>query len=123
MNLFLFLFVGFSITNSLVYLHIFHWLRHLISGMSDVVFYRSVEGKQGRKLETFRQRYLGRLVRCHACMGFWVGASLSLVYGSPIMMIDGQLGKWEGVVGDGLLLSGFNFILWVILSKMGAKDI
>jgi hypothetical protein len=119
MSLFIFLIVGFSITNALVFLHVFHWFRTLVSGVTDKRFERAVSNE---KLKGFRNGFLGRLIRCHACMGFWVGVSLSLGYGGFISKYM-DLSSLTDVIGDGLLLSGSNFVAWVVLRKLGAEEL
>jgi len=121
MKLFLFLSIGFSITNAVVFLHVFHWLRRAVSGLSDHDFYEMVQKKRGRSVG-FRTSYLGRLVRCHACVGFWIGVFLSLISGSFINEYM-SLSFPIDVVADGLLMSGFNFVVWVILKRHGATEL
>ena len=119
MRLFFFILVGFSITNTLVFLHVFHWMRSLVSGLTDMEFSEAVSR---RWLTGFRQAYLGRLVRCHACMGFWVGVSLSLIGWGPISEYMDLLFPLD-VIGDGFLLSGSNFFAWLVLRKLGAEEL
>lgn len=118
----LFLVVGFGATHALVFLHVFHWLRRLVSGISDREFSRAARWRQGKRLRGFRQEYLGRLVRCHACTGFWVGVSLSLFHGSFISEYM-VLPFPADVMGDGIVLSCFSFCLWVVLRKLGAEEL
>lgn len=118
MRLAMFFCVGFSATNILVFLHVCHWLRELVSGLSDEGF--RLKCKVGGL--SVREAYLGRLMRCHACMGFWVGVSLSALYGGFITEYM-VLSFPADVIGDGLLLSFFNFLLWVVLRKLGAEDL
>jgi hypothetical protein len=113
-----FLLVGFGITNSIVFLHIGHWLRRLVSGVSDTEFYSSISNRKALldfpTLKRFRIQFFGRMFRCHACMGFWVGSIFALsYYHSPLI---------ESVL-HGFALSAANFILWVILVKLGAKTL
>lgn len=119
MRLTLLLAIGFSVTNTLAYLHVFHWLRSLVSGLTDREFNARV---LRRGLQGFRQEYLGRLVRCHACLGFWVGVSLSLIgLGSISEYVD--LSFPLDVVGDGFLVSGTNFFVWLVLRRLGAEEL
>jgi hypothetical protein len=120
LSLLLFLFVGFSITNTIVFLHAFHWFRIGISGLTDDSFGRIVRNPRGFGLKGFRQKYLGRLVRCHSCFGFWVGVSLSFFFGSFINRYM-VLSFPSDVIADGFLLSGFNFVAWLVLKNMGAE--
>lgn len=99
----------------LVFLHIFHWFRKLTSGITDEEF-------RNKKLEGFREEFIGRLVRCHTCMGFWVGVFLSLFYES----ISAQYIEFPSlsyVIFDGILLSGNNFFVWLIARKLGAEEL
>ena len=123
MDVLFFLLVGFSITNAVVFLHVFHWLRHLASGMTDREFHIAVELKRGQRLEGFRNAYLGRMVRCHACMGFWVGLLLSILYSGFVCRYLDFLSLYDSVIADGFLLSGFNFCVWVMLRKFGAESL
>jgi len=119
MRLLLFVLIGFSITNAVVFLHVFAWLRSVISGLSDNEFeFASHKGT----LEGFRQKVLGRLFRCHACTGFWVGGFLSASLGGFISEYV-ELSFTFDVVGSGLLLSCTNFIIWVVLRKLGAEEL
>jgi hypothetical protein len=118
----MFLAVGFSITHTVVFLHIFHWFRILISGMDDYVFNHRIHGAYDH-LHGFRQRYLGRLVRCHACMGFWIGVVLSILYGGFITKYMSSGLIWIDVICDGFLLSGFNFFIWLVFRKLGAEEL
>lgn len=120
MKLFIFLIVGFSITNAIVFLHVFGWLRRLIAGISDAEF--NEKAGQGT-LKGFRRAFLGRLLHCHACLGFWVGSFLSISFGGFIQEYV-EVGSLPIVVLlDGFLLSGSNFILWVFLWRHGAEEL
>ena len=115
----LFFLVGFSITNSIVFLHVFSWFRNLISGMNDNEF----QVKAGSKLlKGFREEYLGRVVRCHACMGFWVGVFLSVSFGGVISKYV-IMCEFLSYVFDGFSLSGFNFLIWVLLRRLDVEDL
>jgi len=123
MALLFFLLVRFSITNAIVFLHVFHWFRKLVSGLTDRQFYLATAFKQGQRLDGFREAYLGRLVRCHACMGFWVGLLLSVLYKGFICRYLDFLSVYDTVIADGFLLSGFNFCVWVVLRKLEAESL
>lgn len=120
MRLVLFLAVGFSIVNAITFLHVFHWFRRLVSGATDRMF-REVAAS-GEPL-SLRMATVGRLVRCHACTGFWVGVLLSWVYGGFIVAYVGSLSRFESMVADGFLLSGFSLAAWVILRRLGAEEL
>lgn len=120
MRLLVYIVVGFSITNSIVFLHIFSWFRRLVSGMSDSSF---LQQSRTLSLRGFRAAWLGRLVRCHACMGFWVGAFLSAVCGGFINEYMEFGFPYSQHVADGLFLSGTNFMVWVALRKLGAEEL
>ena len=123
MSVLFFLLVGFSITNSIVFLHVFSWFRKLVSGLDDKQFHLAVERKRGQRLEGFRETYLGRMVRCHSCMGFWVGLVLSITYKGFICRYVDFLFLYDTVIADAFLLSGFNFCAWVILQKLGTENL
>ncbi len=114
-----FLAVGFSITNAVVFLHVFSWLRKLVCGLSDKEFHKLAHGGM---LSGFRGGFLGRLFHCHACMGFWIGVLLSLRLGGIIVEHVSAISQLEGIVADGFLLSGFNFCLWVVFRKLGVEE-
>jgi len=120
MALLIFLFVGFSITNAITFLHVSHWFRILVSGFDDDDFREY--SKQG-KIEGFREEYLGRLVRCHACMGFWVGCFLSWYCGGFIDEYMTIRAIPDAIIADGLMLSFFNFFTWLIFRKLGAEEL
>ena len=116
MLIFIFLVIGFSITNTIVFMHVCAWLRKLVCGVDDATF-RS-QPKQG-----FRVGWLGRLFHCHTCMGFWVGVLLSYFHGGFIVEYVDSLGRVESAIGDGFLLSAFNFALWLVLRRLGAEEL
>lgn len=112
------LLIGFSITNAVVFLHVGHWFRRLVSGLRDREFRNLI--KQG-SLSGFRRAVLGRLVRCHACSGFWIGTFLYMVISTPI--VESMMSNiFIGAVMYGMMQSGFNFVLWVILRRLGAEE-
>jgi len=115
-----FLAIGFSITNSIVFLHVFSWLRKLVCGLSDAKFFSLAKE---RKLGGFRNAFLGRMFHCHACMGFWVGVLLSYRCDGFIVRHVESFGRFDSMIMDGFLLSGFNFVLWLVLIKLGAKEL
>jgi len=119
MMILLYLVTGFAITNAVSFLHIGHGLRKAVCGLPDDDFFALA--KQGA-LRGVRRSFFGRLVHCHACTGFWVGCLLSLEHGGFIVKYM-NVSIAEQTVGDGLLLSGFNFILWVVLVRLGAQEL
>jgi hypothetical protein len=119
MKLLLFLAIGFSITNAMSFLHVSSWLRKAVSGLTDLQF--SIKAEQN-ELSGLRQAWLGRLVRCHACLGFWVGGFLSVLFQGFISEYM-EVSFAGSVILDGFLLSGFNFVLWVVLRKLGAGEL
>ena len=124
MPLYLFLTIGFGITNAIVFLHIFGWLRKVLSGVDDGTFQRLAACK---RLPHWRARFLGRLVRCHACMGFWIGMFLYvfLYLATGDHMIEIVLTRLciVNAVLCGFIQSAANFILWVFLRRFGAEEI
>lgn len=120
MAILLYLVMGFALTNAAAFLHIGHRFRKAVSGLSDDQFRVLAHNKL---LDGFRQEMLGRLVRCHACAGFWIGSLLSLLHGGFIVEYMRVNSTVEQVVGDGLLLSGSNFILWVLLRWFKAEEL
>jgi hypothetical protein len=120
MRCFVFLFIGYSITNAVVFLHVFHWFRRLVSGVSDYEFKTLAQNK---KLSGVRQTALGRLVRCHACAGFWIGVSLSFLVGGFIPEYMETVNEIVALSLDGFLLSGFNLFAWLIFRKLGVEEL
>jgi hypothetical protein len=113
------LFIGFSVTHAVAYLHVFHWLRKLISGVSDKEFYMVITSGE----VNFRASFFGRLLRCHACLGFWVGVFLYSFNGNPIveeMVVHGPIVE---AVCSGFLQLGFNSFAWLILMRLGAEEL
>jgi hypothetical protein len=116
----MFLLLGFSLTNIIVFLHVFSWFRKLICGISDYVFYYRA---QNNKLIGFRKSFLGRMIHCHACTGFWVGCLLSCWMRESILISMKSNSLIELAIVNGILMSGFNFIVWVVLRKLGAEEL
>lgn len=116
----LYLVMGFALTNAFAFLHIGHGFRKAVCGLPDRDFFALA--KQGA-LRGVRRSFFGKLVHCHACLGFWIGCLLSLAHGGFIVEYMKVGSTVEAVVMDGLLLSGFNFILWVILVRLGAEEL
>ncbi len=119
MRLFLFLAIGFSITNAISFLHVSSLFRKAVSGLTDLQFFTKAKNCT---LVGFRQSVCGRLVRCHTCTGFWVGVFLSISYRGFISKYM-EVSLLECIVLDGLLLSGFSFVLWVVLRRLGAGEL
>ena len=62
---------------------------------------------------------LGKLISCYMCTGFWVGISISFwcvgtIYPNSII---------AGPVLDGFIGSGTTWIIFVILEKLGARNL
>jgi hypothetical protein len=111
--------IGFSATNVIVFQHVFHWLRVIITGMADEEFYRHV--KHG-VIFGFRRAFLGRLFRCHTCMGFWIGVALC-GFGAYDFIGGVARNIFLEYVCAGLLQSVFNTVVWLLLLKLGAKNL
>lgn len=121
MEIIFFCLTAFGITNALSFLHVGHWFRRLVCGLWDKGFYHCLRNDHlGDYLEGFRQRVLGRLVHCHACLGFWVGFGLSAGGLGPFWAGDLW---WLAAIMDGFFVSSVNFILWVTLRKLGADKL
>jgi len=119
LTLLIWLFVGFSATNIIVFQHVFLWLRKAVSGIDDEQFklfakYRSLAG--------FRRSFLGRLFRCHTCMGFWIGI-LAYHLGAYSFIRNIVSCEIAGYICSGLLQSVFNTILWLLLLKIGIEKL
>ncbi len=108
--------LGFSITNAIVFLHSFSWLRKIMSGIDDREFHRRANLNE----LSIRASILGRLFHCHACMGFWVGLATYMVL--PIWNFEGNIVYLSPLV-NGFWVSGWNFIIWVFLRRHGAEEL
>ena len=112
-NIHFFTLTEFGITNVICYLHVCHWLRKLVSGVSDTEFYNSINNKQVLQRfpvwQQYRIRSAGRLFRCCSCMGFYIGSLLAYFYSYPNPLL------W------GLASSGFNFIVWALIAEKAKK--
>ena len=113
------LLIGFSMTNAIVFQRVSHWLRTMVTGLDDSTFKMRV---QNDCLCGFRQEALGRLFRCHTCMGFWIGIGLSFVIDYPIDSNFAGI-QWLEHIAAGFLQSVFNTILWVILLKVDVEKL
>jgi len=120
MTLFIFFVVGFAITNTIVFLHVFSGVRRFFSGVQDYKFHIMA---RTNTLKGFRLGVLGRFVHCHTCMGAWVGAFLSIVHGGFISEYMCFGVPWVVHIFDGFFLSGANFFAWLILRKLGAEEL
>jgi len=109
--------IGFGITNALTYLSVLEWYRKILSGLSDVEFDFYVV-KQGRS--SFRGKWIGKLVRCHACTGFWVGVFLSYLTGADIFDYGHRI---VGCMAGGFFLSCTSFFMWLVARKLGAEEL
>lgn len=110
--------IGFGITNALAYLSIFSFYRKIASGISDADFER--KSRDGL-LPGFRARWIGGLVRCHACTGFWVGVFLAYVTGADILMTCGHM--ITRCIAGGFFLSCTSFFMWLVARKLGAEEL
>lgn len=110
-----YLLIVFGVTNAISFLHVGYPLRRVICGLSDDQFYSKIKrGEKINSLRNFRHLYLGRLIHCHACTGFWVGLLISFFWNNL---------KITGDIFNGFLSSAFCFVIWVILVKLGAKNL
>jgi len=110
--------VGFGIANALAYLSIFSFYRKSVSGISDADFEQKV--RDGR-LRGFRAVYLGRLVRCHTCTGYWVGVFLAYVTDADILMTCGHV--ITRCIAGGFFLSCTSFFMWLVARRLGAEEL
>ena len=118
------LIIGFSITNLIVFLHVFHFLRTFVSGINDQQF---LIASSCHRLHGFRQVYLGRLMRCHACMGFWVGLALYLLLHfcikTDIINMGWTTSTFCNALGYALFQSIANFGFWLVFRRLGAEEL
>lgn len=111
----------FGLTNAIVFLHIGSPIRKILSGISDETFERLSRTPGG--LTGARQVLFARLIRCHACAGFWV--SLGIDVGIATALDTVAYGPEEIVTSfiTALASSAFNFAVWVALRKLGAEEL
>lgn len=99
----------------------------LLTMLAFLVFLFSVYGfsnaitvlKFGRSIRELTSNipYLGALLKCPACLGFWAGMAVSWQVMSPSApFVDAA---WKAVLADGLAASGFCYIIHVIMEKTG----
>lgn len=119
-DLTIFVLASFGLSNALAFLHIGLPFRILVSGLSDKQFYLRIKYD---RLRGVRQTVLGRACRCHACIGFWIGAILSLGWAAQFdyALVGNVSVRIAQLVLGGLVASGSNFIIWVILKRLGAE--
>ncbi len=99
----------FGLTNAIVFLHVGKPIRELITGIVDEEFHLRLKTAK----MNWRERWLGRLIHCHACSGFYCGL---IIY--PVIF-DLNL----NIITYSLSASAINFILWVILMKIGVDKL
>ena len=111
----------FGLANAIVFLHVGRPVRESITGVTDEEFRRRMGG-HGGGLSSWRHSVIGRMFRCHACMGFWVGIPLAVLHwGVPPYCPDPALIKIS--ICSSLSASAFNFIVWTVLVKLGADKL
>jgi hypothetical protein len=69
----------------------------------------------------FENRTGSKFLCCPMCMGFWVGLGLSLILGLSCGARVHPFGMLCLV--DGWASSGLNWIVYVVLIRLGAKDL
>lgn len=112
-------------TTAITKLYVGRPVRRWVSGLSDTRF----ESEIGTPKESwwgFRASILGRLVRCPACTGFWVGlifaslVALDVVFSLSSVVDAAVLGR--EVLFKGLGASAFCFAGGNWLEYLGAKS-
>ena len=68
-------------------------------------------------------RWLGELVDCYMCTGFWVGLSWSFLGLGTCNELRFYPVDLIGLVADGCLASGTTWIIFVVLEKLGAAKL
>ena len=106
----------FGLTNAITFLHIGKPIREFFSGVSDDDFYERARCVSGKGLQTWRHAFIGRLFRCHACMGFWVGIPLALFFQkADIFVIEYDV--IASAICASLSASAVNFIIWALIHR------
>lgn len=119
MHLLTFTVICFAVSIAVTQLHAFGWLRRLVSGLWDKEWYPFIARDSQRndfdptnhRIRKFRVFFLGRLIRCPACIGFWVGLTMSYYFYENLIL----------AVQEGFWALGINYIAWALLVKIGAK--
>lgn len=124
MTFVLFLSVGFGITNALAHLRAFEWFRRIVSGITDEKFRRL---SSCNRLTGCRSNFLGGLLRSHASLGILVGSLmyvfLYLISRDSIMEMRITEYSVADTVLFGFLQSSVNFVVWLILRRLGAEEL
>lgn len=114
----------FGLTSAFSKFYVGKWLRETISRLTDKQFKDDV-GTDKEECQWDRwQCYIGRLVRCTACAGFWIGLALAIPY--QVLYSDWAI-EFGFHLGEMILkayfmalsASAFNIIGWMILEKLG----
>ena len=70
--------------------------------------------------------FVGPIVDCMMCAGFWVGVAVSAVFGGPVYGLgNGFLWRALGAVADGFLSSGvcwLAFMFCVMADRVGHSE-
>jgi hypothetical protein len=124
MTFVLFLSVGFGITNAFAHLRSFEWFRRVLSDITDEKFYRL---SSCNRLTGYRSKFLGGLLRSHASLGVIVGALMyAFLYiisrDSIIYMRITEYSVLDTIL-FGFLQSSVNFVVWLILRRLGAEEL
>ena len=114
----------FGLTLAITKLHVFEHFRGLVSGISDYRFYDEARIPERDFEWTWRNAKIGRLVRCPACMGFWVGLLLAVPYWVGAGLDFCPWTWWAPVywILMALSASAFCIVAWMILKKLGFGD-
>lgn len=120
---------GLSVAISRFYVGKF--FRETVSRLSDESFESGVDKEIDGEFDYYDswswwQSYVGRFVRCPACIGFWLSMVVAVPYrfGIPLC-VPLESTVYEAifqVVAMGLGASGFSITGWMILVKLGIQE-
>jgi len=65
--------------------------------------------------------FIGRLLRCYMCFGFWAGILISLMTRNQFRVLDFEF--WRLILLDGWICSGTTWIIYVILVRLGSEEL
>lgn len=103
-EIFLWVLIGYGITNIVVFGKIFENFRSFFvdwGNSQDLPFRRGF-------------KFIGDLISCPMCFGFWCGAFLSIIIYSPVHVYY-DMNKFMSWFFDGTILSGAVWVIYVIV--------
>jgi len=111
----------FGLTLAMTKLYVGKKYREIVSGISDLDFYTGHNNPFEESWSTW-QSYVGRLVRCPACTGFWVGCLMAIIYWFDFPNSEWtSFEMWRSTVYYALGASAFSLSGWFVLDRLEMK--